>query len=273
MTNRRVLSQTIERYTDIGGILTALRNIALMDLQKLGQRLEHERNLLTLVSRIGADFNNSFTSLPVTFHDCHLIVGTERGFCRDFNTLMLRQARSLLSEDKSIAVIGGRLADLLPGEDMIQIEGAKLSDELGTVIERILVFLKQLQNKLNDKILRVSVSYHDEQPDSIATRIITPSSEVSEPLTTDFSNPPQLSLTPWHFFELFSQQSLLLSLEAILALSLTMENRVRLDHIGNAIKRLDERVEKLRSKMHIIRQGEITQEIETIISSLDPSDT
>ncbi len=272
MTGRRILMQKIERYADIGGIMTAMRNIALMELQKLGQKLEHEKTLLTLVNRIGADFHNYFTCAPVTFQDCHIIVGTERGFCGDFNALMLREARKLLNKDTSIVVVGGRLADLLSGENITLIEGASMSEDLGAVLERILEHLRQLQATIQDKVLRVSVSYHDEHSAKIASRVITPSSEFSEPMDQVFPTAPRLSLSPTHFFELFSQQSLLLSLEAILALSLTMENRARIDHISNALKRLEEQVEKLRRKMHMIRQGEITQEIETIISSLDLSD-
>lgn len=228
-----------------------------------------KKSLLATVGRIGADFNTSFSFRPGQLYGCHLVIGTERGFCGDFNSLMLRMVTQLLEEKRNIMVIGSQLADLLPGERLTTMEGVNISEDISIVLESILEYLTELKKKLRNKVVRVSVSYHDEHSGDIVTRIITPASEISEPTVHRFPSAPELSLTTKFFFELFAQQSLPLSPEAVLVLSLAMENRARPDHITVALKRLEEEVERVRGKLHIIRQEEITQEIETVISSLD----
>jgi len=76
-----------------------------------------------------------------------------------------------------------------------------------------------------------------------------------------------LQLTPVQFLLEFSEQYLFASLHEMLYTSLMAENHRRITHLEGAVRHLEEESRELSLRSNILRQEEITEEIEVILLS------
>ncbi|MDD2677715.1 MAG: F0F1 ATP synthase subunit gamma, partial [Methylacidiphilaceae bacterium] len=81
--------------------------------------------------------------------------------------------------------------------------------------------------------------------------------------------PPLLQISPRHFSEDLVETYLLAGLHEAIYSSLAAENRKRMEHMQNALDRLDKRIAELTGAANRLRQEEITEEIEVILLSAE----
>ena len=81
--------------------------------------------------------------------------------------------------------------------------------------------------------------------------------------------PPHLNLEPSRFLAQLTSQYLYAVLHDVFYASLMAENRKRLEHMDNSIRRLEKDEAKLRMRYNALRQEEIIEEIEIIMLSVD----
>jgi len=102
VTRRHQIAARLAGFREVRAILSAMKNIALMELRALAGLLEHQRRAMATIERAAADF--------LCFHPppgeaapaatvC-IVIGSERGFCGSYNeelALAQRQHREALA--------------------------------------------------------------------------------------------------------------------------------------------------------------------------------
>ena len=268
MSRRHQIEARLDSYADVRAILSAMKNIALTELRKLGGQLEHQRRAMATIERAAQDFVRFYAPPGAAAREpgvC-IAIGSERGFCGEFNEALAEAARA---RRERLLVVGTRLAERL-GESLAAdvLPGASVAEELSAVLVRVAAWLERAQRAAPSAPLRVRALYED--PDALAPtlRIIAPLPLPDEP-ARERGHPPRLTLPPARFFAALAEQALLMSLQGVFSLSLLAENRRRLDHMDSALRRLDETSANLARRANVYRQEEITQEIEVIMLSAE----
>jgi F-type H+-transporting ATPase subunit gamma len=268
MSRRHALEAKLGAYAEVRAILSAMKNVALMELRKLGGQLEQQRRAMATIERAAGDFLRFYVAPGAAAQGpavC-IAIGSERGFCGEFNEALAEAARA---RSDRLLVVGTRLADRL-GEPLAAdaLPGASVVEELPAVLERVAAWLERAQREAASAPLQVSALYED--PDSAIpeARIIAPLPRPDRP-PRERGVAPRLTLAPARFFAALAEQALLMSLQGAFSLSLIAENRRRLEHMDGALHRLDETTAGLARRVNAYRQEEITQEIEVIMLSAE----
>jgi F-type H+-transporting ATPase subunit gamma len=90
-----------------------------------------------------------------------------------------------------------------------------------------------------------------------------------EPKSTRFAHAPKLYLQPRLFLTGLAEQYLFAALHELLYSSLMAENQRRMQHMDAAVRRLERTSGDLLRRRNILRQEEITEEIEVIMLSVE----
>jgi F-type H+-transporting ATPase subunit gamma len=275
MTRRHQLAGRLEGLREVRAILSAMKNIALMELRALAGLLEHQRRAMATIERAAADF--------LCFHPppgdaapaatvC-IVVGSERGFCGEFNEALEAEARAVRARGDRLIAVGARLADRLEEADGGgMLAGANVAEELPAVLQRVAAELERVQRLAPPGPMHVKAVYQNPDGSGPLARTIAPL-----PLPERPARPrpyaPRLTLAPPEFFARLLEQALLMSLHEAFSVSLIAENRRRLEQMEGALRRLDEITANLVRRLNASRQEEITQEIEVIMLSAEALST
>ena len=276
MSQSRELQLHIAQMEEIRSILNSMKNLALIEIHKLGRFQTMQGQAAANIENAALDFLD-FYPLPVADNNATsicILVGAERGFCGDFNESLINAIAA--DACSGIIVIGTRLCNRLvdnPLEVIASIEGANVAEEVPAVLNRLIDTISSLavsRGDLSDRAthaattLQLTVIYHDNVPGQINRRQILPPFPQQQ-RTLRYGNPPLLNLTPDDFFSDLTHHYLFAVLHEIFYISLMAENQRRLQHLEGAVKHLDDETVTLRRKSQIYRQEEITEEIEVIL--------
>lgn len=263
MSGQVELSQRYARLQEISNIMTAMKNLALVETKKLAHFIEHQRLMLSNIEIAAADFQSFFSikHYDKTQPSILILIGSERGFCGNFNERLIDTLSSLPfmhTTPVQLVVVGSRLsAKLNERSDMIaQLEGPTVTEDVPAVLNRIIDSLNAASGAA------LFVLAHQAEGEPILKKIIP-----YEPVpASHFTNPPCLQLAPSEFFSEMLDQYLLAILYGLLYESLAEESHQRLAHMEQALNHLDENIAKLTLKRNAIRQEKIIEEIEMILS-------
>ncbi|WP_262965192.1 F0F1 ATP synthase subunit gamma [Methylobacter psychrophilus] len=276
MSQSRELQLHIAQMEEIRSILNAMKNLALIEIHKLGRFQTMQGQAVINIENAAMDFLD-FYPLPVIDKNAlsiGILVGAERGFCGDFNESLL----DTLNTETYAGIIaigsrlGNRLADNSP-DVIATIAGANVAEEVPIILNRLIDTISLLSvakgdiNKANKttSTLQLTVTYHDNSTGQITRRQILPPFSQQQQRLSAYGNPPLLNLEPDDFFADLVDHYLFAVLHEIFYLSLMAENQRRLQHLEGAVKHLDDETVNLRRKSQIYRQEEITEEIEVIL--------
>jgi F-type H+-transporting ATPase subunit gamma len=277
VTRPRQIKDRIAALGEIGEILGAMKNLALMELQKLHRLIDTQSQTLQTIEAAAADLSASYLREPRqhAYFDVELIVGTERGFCGDLNETLIAAEREGADKAEQVLVVGSRLADRFAdqfngqGVDAVSVAGASVAEEVEQVLASVLGALDTLQRDSGGgRLLRLTACYHDDEIGAVRRQRLTPLPELPPP-SPKFSYPPILDLAPIDVFSKVLDQYLYAMLHAVLYGSLRAENQRRLVHMENALHHIDEDRARLRLRYNALRQEEITEEIEVILLSAE----
>ncbi len=276
MSQSRELQLHIAQMDEIRSILNSMKNLALIEIHKLGRFQILQGQAVANIENAALDFLD-FYPLPDADKNATsvgILVGAERGFCGDFNESLL----NMLTADaySGIIVIGSRLGNRLadnPVEVIASIAGANVAEEVPAVLNRLLDAISALPIAKDDinrgaiavPALQLMVIYHDNSTGQMTKRQIFPPFFRQQPRAPAYGNPPLLNLEPGEFFSDLVHHYLFAVLHEIFYISLMAENQRRLQHLEGAVKHLDDETVNLRRKSQIYRQEEITEEIEVIL--------
>ena len=243
-------------------IVSAMRNMSVAALQRLGKAAEVELEAERLLTQALADLDTQLP--PPTGIEVCLVIGSERGFCGGFNDRIAEFAKIYAAERPNMRcyVAGSRLLPLLENEwpNFTILAGCADMEDASAAVADWLALL--LPDNVNWPPL--TVIFHDEE--GVKARSLFP----LPPLPKSSKG-----AAPLHYLELSHLKAGLMSewlrlvLLSTLTRSLTVEHRWRLNQMQRADHYLEEAGIKLKGKMQRQRQNEITVELENLMSALE----
>lgn len=269
MSGLAELSQRLTRLKEISSIMTAMKSLSLVETKKLARFIGHQRRMLDNIEAAAADFLNFFPigQMEGTSPALLLLVGSERGFCGNFNERVLAALEVLpdWQPAPTLLVVGSRLAAKLAGRPGVvaALDGPTVTEEVPAVLDRLMDALHMVSRQFSSDGAALFGLAQDSEGETALKRLLP----LAPPPAPHFTHPPRLQLTPPAFFVELLDQYLLAALYGLLYESLAAENRQRLAHMEHALNRLDETVGRLALKRNALRQEKIVEEIEVILAS------
>jgi F-type H+-transporting ATPase subunit gamma len=273
MTRRRNLERHRHSLAEIRDIMNSMKTLAYMETRKLARFLDAQRTVVQSIEDVAADLLSFYPeTLPEAKETTpiYLLIGSERGFCGDFNHALLRYLDSALPTDLSgspmLIAVGRKLYTLLEDDAraVALFDGAGVVEEVTTLLNKVVKELTTLQDKHG--LLTVYCLYHGDE-DGIITRKLLPYFQGLLHRPPCFPHPPVLNQSPKEFLVELTDHYLFAALHEMLYTSLMAENHHRVVHVEGAVKHLDDESGALTRQCNILRQEEIIEEIEVILLS------
>ena len=272
MSHRRELEHHRRSLGEIREIMNSMKTLAYMETRKLARFLPAQQTVVRSIEAMAVDllsFHPDIVAEATESTPIFVIIGTERGFCGDFNhALRDRVAAIRLAENDvqpKLLAVGHKLQPLFEDDDRVDalIDGASVAEEVPAVLQRLVHELAQLQNDNSNPTLYGI--YHDDNGITI-NRLLPPfQHQLHSPPAYPY--PPLLNLSAEELLIDLTDHYLLAALHQMLYASLMVENRRRVAHLEGAVKHMDEESSDLAQQCNRLRQEEIIEEIEVILLS------
>jgi F-type H+-transporting ATPase subunit gamma len=269
MSGQAELSQRHARLQEISGIMTAMKSLSLVETKKLARFIGHQRRMLANIEAAAADFlsfypvEHAATPQPVIL----LLIGSERGFCGNFNERVLAALDALAPwpSAPALLVVGSRLASKLAGRPGViaRLDGSTVTEDVPAVLNRLMDALHTASRQLAGAGAALFSLAYDAEGEPVLKRLLP----FDPPPAPHFARPPRLQLAQPEFLAQLLDQYLLAALYGQLYESLAAESRQRLAHMEQALDRLDDTIARLALKRNALRQEKIVEEIEVILAS------
>jgi F-type H+-transporting ATPase subunit gamma len=280
MTTRRIIQSQLEMLRELSEVMVAMKNISLMETHRLRRFISTQMRVVKNAEAMAEDFLSHYPQRLVPPRETpavYLLIGSERGFCGDFNVALLRSLGEDLEAggvtEPVLVPMGRKLCARLEKDPRVagSLEGPGIVEEVDGALSRVVETLSGLRPGGEPfSPLSLVVLYHEVGDHASAVRIRRPLRELGRK-TARFPHPPVLTMTPEDFFGDWVDQYLFAALHAFFYSSLMSEHLRRLHHLDGAIGRLDKQRDRLTLKDHALRQEEITEEIELILLSAEES--
>ncbi len=271
MSKRRGVLQAVGAFRDLGDVVQAMKNLAIAEIGKLSRTHDARRSLVKNIVaplKAFARLHPPPAAPPGATADIVVAVGSERGFCGDFNDFIVSKVTSVRTglDRTHMLIVGSRLGEKMSDVVATRITGANSMEDIPDVIVRVLETLEKLALRIPHRDARVlAIADIADGPESIP--LLPPAGleakGQSSPTYEDFD----LNLPPDEVLAGLLHAYLDAALTQVFAGSLMSENRARLEHMSGALQRIDERIGELTRLSNHLRQEEITQEIELIMLS------
>ncbi|MFI5304587.1 MAG: F0F1 ATP synthase subunit gamma [Nitrospiria bacterium] len=276
MSKRARLDRHLHLLGDIKNIMNAMKHLSLMETQKLTKNIATLRSVVQSIESAIADFLSFFPSVlegGTSKYELYLLLGSERGFCGNFNESLIASLNSYTGdhpeEEYSVILVGSRLSAKLKDDSRVtvRLNGPGTAEEIETVLLKLMHSITDALNQ--DTIrepLRLTVFSHNPDTQRINRIILQPFKETL-PKALHFADPPLLNEDASTFVTQLADHYLFAVLNELFSSSLLAENLSRLQHMENAIHYLDQEGNQLQIKRNRLWQEEITEEIEVILLS------
>lgn len=255
---------------DIRDIMAALKNISLTESQRLRRFLANQQRVMAGIERAMGDFLAHYPqTLPASraAGEVTVLVGSERGFCGDFNEALLEHVTPPANKPYPIAV-GEKLATKLEelGIPAETITGLSTVEDVPEVLLAIVDKLRELTARHGPLQLSIIHHYYDGETEEIRRQQPFRSLAGAGPR---HGYPPLLNVAPQTFFPQLLDHFLFAVLHSVLYSSLAAEHQLRMQHLQGAIEHIDRQCATMTRRYNNLRQELITEEIELIALSAE----
>ncbi len=276
MISRREIETQLRSLGEIKEIMNAMKNLSLMEVHKLTRFLETQRKVSESIEAARADFlqfHGASLDSGRTFRELYLLVGSERGFCGDFNESLTRALESLdaTARERRLIVVGAKLAAKLGDDARVRaaIEGPSVVEEVDGVLLKLMRILEDEPRSGSVEMpLRLTVLHHQPEDDEVTVTVLQPFQPGRQPKKS-YVHAPLLYLSAHALMAGLAEQYLFAALHELLYTSLMAENQRRMKHMDGAVRRLEQTSKELLRRRNLLRQEEITEEIEVIMLSVE----
>jgi F-type H+-transporting ATPase subunit gamma len=149
------------------------------------------------------------------------------------------------------------------------IDGPTVSEEIPRVLVALMQRIHDVRREQQDsRTLVITAVYRVAGTNDITIQPLRPFETIPR-VETGGATPPLLTLPPRAFIAELVDLYLFAVLHEIFYSALMAESRERLTHLDGALQRLDKETSELRLRRNILRQEEITEEIELIMLSAE----
>ncbi len=271
MASRRALRTRLRAYRSLGEVVETMRDLALIEIGKLGHAHAARRRVIDGIRSVADELVYHYPRLGAshTLIPVNLIIGSERGFCGDYNERILEHWQHHRSATQSqgpiVIAVGRKISEKLPPEVNLfaTIAGATTSDELDQTLTAVLQTINRLQRSRGTAALEIDAVYADEnqgpRTDPVLPMRVTPGWAPST------RSAPDTTVPIVNLFRAIVDQYVSSILEEVFSAALIAENRMRLQYMGGAAQRIDRRIGELMRTLNRVRQQTITTEIEMIL--------
>jgi F-type H+-transporting ATPase subunit gamma len=255
---------------DIRDIMAALKNISLTESQRLRRFLANQQRVMAGIERAMGDFLAHYPqTLPASraAGEVTVLVGSERGFCGDFNEVLLEHLTLPANQPCRIAV-GEKLAAKLEelGTPAETIAGLSTVEDVPEVLLAIVDKLRELTARHGPLQLSIIHHYYDGEIEEIRRQ--QPFRGLAG-VAPRHGYPPLLNVAPQAFFPQLLDHFLFAVLHSVLYSSLAAEHQLRMQHLQGAIEHIDRQCAAMTRRYNNLRQELITEEIELIVLSAE----
>jgi F-type H+-transporting ATPase subunit gamma len=275
MTRRRTLEQRRHSFGEIRNIMNSMKTLAYLEIRKLGRFLDAQRAVVAQVETVAADFLGFHSDLLPPPDDASqpvcLLIGSERGFCGDFNEALLERLEDFVAKrrlDSPLVMASGRkLGARLAADPRVvaAFDGATTVGEVEKTLQAVIRALAILQSQHG--MLSLNVFHHDPDDQQVIITGVLPPFERYRDTAPRFAHAPLIQLPPQAFFGALLDHYLYSVLHEFMYVSLMAENLQRVRHLEGAVRHLDDKSAALLRKSNALRQEEIIEEIEVILLS------
>jgi F-type H+-transporting ATPase subunit gamma len=272
MSRRRDLEHHRHGLGEIREIMNSMKTLAYMETRKLARFLTAQRTVVESIETMAADLLSFHPELLVEATETtpiFLIIGAERGFCGDFNHVLMERFAAVRHAGNAVQprllAVGHKLHLLLEDDGLVAsfVDGASVAEEVPTVLQRLVHELALLHS--DHFSLTLYGIYHDD--DGVAMSRLLPPFLHQTHTQPSHTHPPLMNLSAEELLIGLTDHYLLAALHQMLYASLMVENRRRITHLEGAIKHMDEESSDLAQQCNRLRQEEIIEEIEVILLS------
>jgi F-type H+-transporting ATPase subunit gamma len=273
MTRRHNVQSHRHSLDEIRNIMNSMKTLAYMETRKLSRFLDAQHAVVQGIETVAADLLGFHPEiLPETNQatPVYILIGSERGFCGDFNRSLLKAMDSVLPahspQQPLLIAVGRKLYTLMQGDARLvaSIDGASVVEEVTTLLIKLVNEITSLQHKHG--ALEVYCLYQDGETEGLIHELLPPFKSLLHNQQR-FSYPPLLNQSPQAFFVELADHYLFAALHEMLYKSLMMENQFRVTHLEGAVRHLDDESAELQRQCNSLRQEEIIEEIEEIMLS------
>lgn len=273
MSKRHEAERHLQSLDEIRSIMGSMKTLALLETRKLTRFLATQQQVVRNIEAMADDFRSFYSvghALAPEARNIYLMLGSERGFCGDFNEILVDTLGERLQQDEIasplLIAVGHKLHIRLEGDARLisSLDGASVVEEVEAVLGLLVEELARIQQQYGP--FRLSVIHHAADIAEVQTGQVMPPFQ-QDPPPPRLGHAPLLNLTPEAFYTEMLDQYLFASLYFLIYTSLMAESRRRMQHLEGAIRRLDEQAAELNLRRNTLRQEEITEEIEVILLS------
>jgi F-type H+-transporting ATPase subunit gamma len=278
VSKRHDIEDHIRTLGEISEIMGAMNNLAVMEIHKLTRLLSAQQRVVTSMETAAKDFLAFYPeALPRDRGGTplYLVIGSERGFCGDYNARVLagfeRHLPTVNDKEPMVVAVGRKLSSRMAGDPRLvaAIDGPTVSEEIQGVLVALMQRIQELRRGQQDnRTLVITVVHRGAGPDGITIQPLRPFETVPR-VETCGATDPLLTLPPRVFVAELVDLYLFAILHEIFYSALMAESRERLTHLEGALHRLEKETSELRLRRNILRQEEITEEIELIMLSAE----
>jgi F-type H+-transporting ATPase subunit gamma len=274
MPHRHDIDVRLRSLQDIGKIMRSMKNLSYLETRKLGRFLDSQRRVVAGIEAAAQDLLGHHPDLLSETSDggtLLVLIGAERGFCGNFNeaireVLDQESAAAESAGEVALITVGTRLEPLLESDRRVveRLPGATAAEEVPAVLGRLVPALSRLTHGRGGRTVQV-LTWDSETEQVGTTPLLPPFGDLRAAATPERPYPPRLNMDPRTFLAALIEHYLFAVLHALLFGSLMAEHQQRVRHLEGALQRVDSRVDQLKQRRNLLRQEEITEEIELIL--------
>jgi F-type H+-transporting ATPase subunit gamma len=276
MSRRHDLKRRLATLSEIDEIMQSMRMLSLLETRKLARFIACQRRVVELQKLAAADFLHFFPPrINVNRSPQHvviIVVGSERGFCGDFNSALrdelVVQLERASAASHTVIAVGRKLSADLEADDrsVSLIDGPSTAEEVPAVLQRLVAHIEDIVDR--GAASQLSVVHHGGTSGEIVCSRIIPAFD-DLPAAPAAACPPMLYLDPETLLAGLVDQYLFAALHDIFFTSLLIEHQRRVQHLDGATQRLEQTVDELSRRNNTLRQEEITEELQVILLGAD----
>lgn len=276
MSRRRDLEKRLSSLEDIGKIMESMKNLSYMETRKLARFIDSQRRVVAGIEAAATDLLAHHPELlhaPRRAGTLYVLIGAERGFCGSFNQAVLAElSRAVGSAGgrHALVAVGARLVSLLEADPRLAdgLRGAAAAEEVPAVLSRLVHALGRVTRE-HDLPALVVIHWDAETEAVREVPLLPPFRDPAVAPGPAHPFPPRLNLAPETLLAALIEQYLFAALHALLYSSLMAEHQQRVRHLGGALERIEGQVRELGQQRNLLRQEEITEEIELMLLHLN----
>lgn len=267
------LARRLSGLADLGEIMTAMRSLAFIETRRLADRARSTRESIAAIElAIGDLATHVRDAVPAVAPRADILVaiGSDRGFCGDFNRIVAEALRPPPATPVTIRIaVGSQLAQRLleEGIEHEALAGASVVEDVPQVLTDVSARLEAWTAASAQPSTGLRIVHHDHDG-RLHDRRILPVPEA--PVLPRWRQRPLLQLRPRALYAALADQYVPAVLGGALVASLLAENRRRLDHMNGALQRLRDEIDATRRARNRARREAITQEIEVMLLGAMP---